>query len=186
MTNREASSLCTTQENTSHLSSSDLIQEKPPLSCSNLSPSSSSNLPHLSSSDLIGGSIKDGSYINNEVNINMVDTRVCALLCPRMTSGRMDTRVKPEHDKKKISSLYQKEENTPHISSSGWIQGNASHLSSSDLIRRSIKDEVGIPSNNLLQQKEYNSNNLPKKKGYNMKQTNLSQSSRRWSKCWVF
>ena len=168
MTNREASSLCITQENTSH----------------------------LSSSDLIGGSIKDESDINNEVNINMVDTRVCALLCPRMTNGRMDTRGKPEYDKKKISSLYQKEENTSHLSSSNLIQENLSpssssnlpHLSSSDLIGGSIKDKGGINnlsqinkgyihSNNLLQPKERNSNNSSQRKGYTMNLNILPQQN---------
>ena len=245
MTRGKISSLYQKEENTPHISFLGWIQ---------------GNTSHLSSSDLNRRSIKDESDINNEVDINMVDTRVCALLCPRMTNGRMDTQVKPEYDewgdgflgndtrmtkkddifsgnsprmtngkmdtrvkteydKKKTSSL-----NTHHLSSSNLIQENTpllssnfSPLSSSDLIRRSIKDEVGIPSNNLLQkkkynslssnssqhkgynmnlnilpqqnnfntnptnllqQKEYNSNNLPKKKGYNMKQTNLSQSGR--------
>ena len=98
----------------------------------------------------------------------------------------MDTRVKPEYDKKETLSSCTRQENLYHSSCS-----NLSHLSSSDLIGGSIKDEGSIDilsqtnkgdihSNNLLQKKEYNtlSNNLPKKKGYNMKQINLSQSGR--------
>ena len=66
----------------------------------------------------------------NDINMDVVPNGFSGL-CPRMT-------------REKISSLYQKEENTPHISFLGWIQGNTSHLSSSDLIRRSIKDESDI------------------------------------------
>ena len=139
---------------------------------------------------------------------NMMDAWICASLCPSMINGGVDTRVKPEYDKKEISSLNTyplsslgiEQENTTLLSSSGIgqertvslsIGENTAPLSSSDLIRRSTENKGNISSNNLSKKQKHdahsailphknnhNPNNLPQQKGYNITLNNPSQAKR--------
>ena len=139
----------------SYLLSSDLIQENTSHTSSsntgqgNFLLSSSSPSSHLSSSNLIGGSIKDKGSMTLS---NLSQTNKGYIPSNNLLQ------------KKKYNSL----------------SSNSSQYKGYTMNPTILPQQNGFNTNpnNLPQQKEYNSNNLPKKKGYNMKQPNLSQSGR--------